>query len=230
MNPLNNKKGGAILTILIIGFIAFILYGNRDIVAYLISKSAREIINENRELKKVISNITKEDQIGYAKVQSQKIGPNGRMFTKLRFVETDRNNPNRKILEKIYLIEGDVVHFDCLIIKFSNQLVMDGEEKAIYLWRRVYGEKMNPEDGYEIECEGEEPKRYSDIFSKFSIVNKDEFWQKIWSLGNDPDRLRKEGIQAIYGNVIYKKIRPNYIYIFKIDNKGGVYPEIVPDI
>jgi len=152
------------------------------------------------------------------------------MFTKLRFVETDRNNPNRKVLEKEYEIEGDVIHFDSLIIKFSNQLVMDGKEKAIYLWRRVYGEKMNPEDGFPIEIEGEEPRRYADIFSRFSIVNKDEFWQKIWSLGNDPDRLRKEGIQAIYGNVIYKKIRPNYIYIFKIDNKGGVYPEIVPDI
>jgi hypothetical protein len=87
---------------------------------------------------------------------------------------------------------------------------MDGKERAMYLWRRVYGEKMNPSDGYPIEIENEEPKRYSDILEKLSLDERKQFWAQIWELSNDPDRLKKQGIQAVYGNVIYKNLKRHF--------------------
>ena len=119
MNRIDNQRGGVIVTILIVGLVAFTLYENKKIISYIVSKTARELISENLELKRIITNLTEEDQIGFAKVVSQS-KRDGRLFTKLRFVETDRNNPNRKILKKEYEIEGDVIHFDVLIIKFST--------------------------------------------------------------------------------------------------------------
>src|SRR4030042_5081289 len=106
----------------------------------------RELLTENKQLKQAITNLTLEDQIGYAKVISQE-NREGKLFTSVRFVETARDDKLKKVLEKNYTIEGDVVHFDALVVKFGDKMVMDGRGKALYLWRRGYGENGAPENG-----------------------------------------------------------------------------------
>ncbi|MCX5636991.1 MAG: hypothetical protein NTX52_04765 [Planctomycetota bacterium] len=150
------------------------------------------------------------------------------LYTKLLFVETDRHDPLKRILEKEYEIEGDVIHFDALIVKFDPRLVMDGKERAMYLWRRVYGEKMQPEQGFAIESQGSESARYADICGKLSIEDRSLFWTNIWALADDTEKLSKAGVRAIYGNVVYRRLRPGLIYIFKIDASGGLFYESVP--
>lgn len=188
-----------------------------------------ELLTENRHLKQAITNLTEEDQIGYAKVVSQR-REDGRLLTTIRFVETARGDKTRKILEKEYTIEGDVVHFDALVVKFGDKMVMDGETRALYLWRRVYGEKMAPQDGYAIEEPGAEPKRYSGLLETLPIRHQELFWSHIWDLANDPEQLREYDIEAIYGSVIYHKLKEGLIYVFKISPTGHLYPEIVPDM
>jgi hypothetical protein len=190
-------------------------------------KAITELLSENKELKQAITNLTEENQIGYAKVLSQQTR-DGRLYTHLLFVETDRSDPAKRILEREYDIEGDVVHFDALIVKFDDKIVMDGKERAIYLWRRIYGEQMKPEDGYPIETEGAEPRRYADLCSRLSLHDRTLFWSEIWKLSNDPNRLKDAGIRAIYGNVNYRQLKPGLIYVFRINNTGNLYSEPVP--
>ena len=192
-------------------------------------KSIYELLGENKKLKQAITNLTDESQIGFAKVVKQDMR-GGRLFTRLIFVETDRNDPTQRILEREYEIEGDIIYFDALIVKFSEKYVMDGRGRALYLWRRVYGERMPPEEGFPIESFGKEPQRYADICAALSIRDRTLFWKEIWNLSDDPERLSRLGIQAIYGNVVYKKVKPGLIYMFKISNTGTLYPETVPDI
>ncbi len=222
MNP--NRSKGNVVVILVL--IAAILIGGS---IFYLTMTINTLFSENKVLKESISRLTVEDQIGFAKVISQETREN-KLFTKIKFVETDRIDKTKKILEKEYEIEGDIIHFDALIIKFNNQMVMDGKEKSLYLWNRIYGEKMKPEEGFPIETAGKEPKRYSDIFSKLSVTDNQKFWTEIWQLSNDPDRLNKLGISAIYGNVVYKKLKPKLIYVFKISSTGGLYPETVPEM
>ncbi len=193
----------------------------------LASKTIYDLLGESKKLKQAISNLTAESQIGYAKVLSQS-EQNGQLITQLIFVETARDDPSEQILKKSYEIEGDIVHFDALIVKFSDQYVMDGKGRALYLWRRVYGEKTPPEKGRPIEKEGAEPARYRDLCKQLSLRDREMFWSEIWKLSDDPERLKAAGIQAIYGNVVYKKLRPGLIYIFKIRNTGELYPDTVP--
>ena len=61
-------------------------------------------------------------------------------------METDRKDMLKRVLEKEYEIEGDIIHFDSLIVKFDEQSVIDGNERALYLWRRVYSDKMRPDE------------------------------------------------------------------------------------
>ena len=209
----------ALATLVVVGLIASsTLYATKTIFG---------LLTENRKLKQAITNLTQESQIGFAKVISQETR-DGKLHTRLLFVETDRDDPTRRVLEKEYTVEGDIVHFDALIVKFGDQVVMDGKERALYLWRRVYGDRQPPEQGFPIEEIGREPGRYADILARLPVHDRSLFWSEIWELSNDPERLKQAGVKAIFGNAVYKKLRPGLIYVFKINNSGGVYPETVP--
>jgi hypothetical protein len=188
-----------------------------------------QLLSENKQLKGAITNLTAEEQIGYAKVISQET-KDGKNWTTLRFVETARDDKLKKIVEKDYTIEGDIVHFDALIVKFGDKMVMDGKERAMYLWRRVYGEGMAPQEGFPIESPGSEPARYADLLARLPIKQRELFWSNIWDLANDVDKLKEYSITAIYGNVVYSRLKPGLIYIFKISPTGQLYPEVVPDM
>ncbi len=188
-----------------------------------------ELLMENKQLKRAITNLTEEDQIGYAKVVAQKT-EDGRLLTTVRFVETARNDKTRRILEKECTIEGDIVHFDALIVRFADQMVLDGKARALYLWRRIYGEKMTPESAFAIEDCGTEPQRYSDLLEALPIQERNLFWTQIWDLANDPNKLSQYGIRAIYGNDVYCRLREGLIYVFKITPTGQFSVEDVLDM
>ncbi len=213
----------------VLGILTLVILGVIGVSSFYATKSIYDLLGENKKLKRALTNLTDESQIGFAKVLSQ--GPrDGTLYTRLLFVETDRTDPAQRILEREYEIEGDVVYFDAMIVKFNDQVVMDGRERALYLWRRIYGETMAPARGFPIESPGEAPRRYADLLHKLPLRDRNLFWSEIWGLSNDPERLREAGVQAIYGNAVYNKLRPGLIYVFKISNNGTVYPEVVPDL
>ena len=194
---------------------------------WLTSRTIFDLLTENRQLKTAISNLTAESQIGLARVVGQELR-DGRLLTRVRFTETARDDPSRQILTREYDIEGDIVHFDALIVKFDNRYVTDGKERALYLWRRIYGENTAPASASPIEEPGAEPKRYDELLTKLSLRDRRLFWTEIWKLSNAPDRLKSAGVQAVYGNDVYASLAPGFLYVFKIGNAGQFYVETVP--
>ncbi len=221
------KKLKILPLIVIVAALVGVAYLGRT--PYKVIATIHELLAENKELKQALTNLSREDQIGYAKVIAREM-KDGELFTTIKFVETARNNKLNKILEKEYTIAGDIIHFDALIVKFGSKMVMDGRTRALYLWRRVYGEKMTPADGFAIEEPGTEPQRYKDLLETLPIEHRQMFWSHIWELANDTEKLAEYDIDAIYGNAVYWKLREGLIYVFKINSSGQVYPEIVPDI
>ena len=193
------------------------------------TKTVHDLLGENQELKAAIATLTDEEQIGYAKVLKQETR-DGQLYTTLRFVETERGNLLKTVLQKDFEIAGDVVHFDALIVSFSGSAVIDGNERSLYLWRRVYGDDQAPADGSAIEEPGVEPARYAGLLARLELSDQQMFWSAIWDLANDPEALQEYGINAIYGNAVYKRLRPGLIYIFKLTPTGQLIPETVPDL
>ena len=193
------------------------------------AKTAQDLLEGNKKLKAALASLSHEDQIGFAKVLRQETR-DGKLYSTIRFVETVRGDLLTPVLEKTYEIEGDVVYFDALIITFPAQMVMDGKARSMYLWRRIYGEHQNPADGFPIETPGTHPERYATLLKTLRIPDQKLFWEEIWKLANNPESLRKQGIKAIYGNAVYKRLKPGLIYVFKIGTDGQVYPETVPDL
>jgi hypothetical protein len=222
------RKGWTLLAYAL-GLAMLVVVGILAYASLYAGKTISDLLGENRALRSAIANLTEEDQIGYAKVLSQE-EREGRTWTRLLFVVTDRDDPSRRLIEREYEIQGDIVFFDALIVKFGQQVVMDGKSRALFLWRRIYGESTPPEDGFPIEIPGQEPKRYGDICAKLPLRDREMFWSEIWSLSDDPERLASAGVRAIYGNAVYKRLRPGVIYVFHIDSSGTFYPQTVPDL
>ncbi|HNX53688.1 MAG TPA: hypothetical protein PKI68_08080 [Pontiellaceae bacterium] len=193
------------------------------------TKTVHDLLGENKKLKQSLAVLTQEDQIGYAKVVGQETR-GGKLYTIVRFVETARDDRLKTVLEKEYEIEGDTVHFDALVVTFPGQAVMDGKERSLYLWRRIYGEKQAPAFGFAIEKDGVPPARYNDLLGRLHFSERKLFWTAIWDLANNPEALQQYGIKAVYGNAVYQKLRPGLIYVFKISPTGQLYPETVPDL
>ncbi|WP_269526547.1 hypothetical protein [Coraliomargarita parva] len=194
---------------------------------YFSSSSIHELLTENYQLNQAIRNLAHEESIGYALVQEQSRDEFGQVETVVRFVQTAAGKPELVVSEQLFHIPGDVIHFDAMIVKFDDQVVREGKQRALYLWRRVYGEHTAPDNGESIEVAGAAPERYYDAITQ-KLRNKDQqvFWDAIWSLSNNPLALDKEGITAVYGNVSYLQMIPGKVYRFKIGATGQIYPEV----
>jgi hypothetical protein len=194
-----------------------------------VATTLSDLLNENQDLKAALARLTAEEQIGYAKVLSQQ-EVDGRLTTTVRFVETAREDQRRQVLCREFDIPGDVVHFDALIVRFPPRMVQDGEARALYLWRRIYGETMAPEEGFPIVAEDGEPPRYAGLLDELPPPHRAMFWEAIWSLANDPQRLSEHGIRAVYGNALYTRMVPGLIYVFRIGPTGDFSVESIPDL
>lgn len=194
------------------------------------AQTIQQLLGENKELRRAIAHLTHEDQVGYAKVLEQHRDAEGILYTKLLFVETDRNDPMKRLLEKEYVVAGDVVHFDALVVTFDVNFVTDGRERALFMWRRVYGETMKPEDGFPIETPGEAPERYKRIFARLSPKEGEIFWEGIWDLANEPGKLREQGVKAVNGTAVYNRLKPDRIYVFKVGSTGTFKIEVMPQL
>lgn len=188
-----------------------------------------EIVTQNEQLQEAIQQLTREEQIGYAKVISQQ-AVDGELVTRVRFVETARGDPETVVLEREYSLPGETIFFDALVVKFGDQLVLDGKERALYLWRRVYSDAMAPSSGLPLEIEGREPERYREWLARLPVGQRELFWSEIWDLANDPKRLAHLGIEAIYGNALYFRMKPGNVYFFKIGATGQIVPEVAVDL
>lgn len=221
-----HRSAGKILGTLI-GLTALATAAILGLTFYFSSSSIHSLLTENHELNQAITNLTKEEQIGYATVVSQERDTLGQVSTVLKFVQTAASNPKEIVDERIYVIQGNVVHFDALIVKFNDAYVKKGQERALYLWRRIYGEQTPPEQGEAIAVPGSAPERYYAITKSLKMNDRAVFWEAVWSLANDPQRLSEYGITAVFGNAIYTKVEPGKVYLFKIGATGQIYPEIL---
>jgi hypothetical protein len=195
-------------------------------VFYFSSSSIHSLLTENHALNKAVTNLTKEEQIGYATLHSRSRNAGGAIESIIRFVQTDPENPKQIVSEQLFTVTGEIVHFDALIIKFTDAFVKEGKERALYIWRRIYGEETEPGKGTLIETPGTAPERYYSITKSLQMKNRAVFWEAIWELANDPAYLSKYGVWAIFGNAVYARIEPGKIYIFKISPTGQIYPEV----
>jgi hypothetical protein len=222
----NSPRSGKIITTVVL-LAAIATAAVLGIAFYLSSSSIHSLLTDNHKLNKAIRNLTEEQQIGFATLESRSRNALGQVESLVRFVQTAPGKPSEIVSEELFIVEGEVIHFDALIVKFSDEYVKDGKGRALYLWRRIYGEAEAPADGNLIQSPGEGPDRYRAVTQSLRLKNQPVFWDAIWDLANEPQQLSKYGVTAVFGNAIYTKMEPGRVYVFKIGATGQIYPDVL---
>ena len=143
---------------------------------YYSTVSIHQLLTENKRLRKAVHNLTQETQIGYAVLESQTRDASGNTISQIRLVQTAPDNPKTIVSEQRFTIGSKVIFFDTLIVKFTDAFVKDGKERALYLWRRIYGEGTPPVEGQTIETPSAAPERYESITRSLRFKSKEIFY------------------------------------------------------
>jgi len=221
-----NARSGKIIVNLVV-LAAIVTAAILGAAFYFSTSSIHSLLTENHKLNKAISNLTNEEQIGFVTLKSRNRNEPGQVESLIRFVQTAPGKPDEIASEELFVVSGEVIHFDALIVKFSDEYVKDGKGRALYLWRRIYGESDAPADGQLIQSRGQAPERYNAITRSLRLKDQAVFWDAVWNLASDPQQLSEYGVTAVFGNAIYSKIEPDKVYLFKISPTGQIYPDVL---
>lgn len=155
----------------------------------------------------------------------------GDLSTRFSFVELNREG--KPLGEaRIFSVEGDLVYIDAWVIKFNDEYVEKGDSlrsTSIYVFRRMFGEKQPPTQGFVLDKEGSAPSVYrmGDQESEF----EKELWARFWDYANDAKLASEKGVRAAHGEAPSIQLRPGKSYRVELRASGGisVVPEETPD-
>ncbi len=152
------------------------------------------------------------------------------LSTRFSFVELGPDNtpigPPRE-----FRIQGDVVYIDAEVVKFQDRLIQEGDPQrsaSICLFRRLFGEAQQPNEGYALDAAGAAPAAYRAGHAVSPL--EQEIWSHFWDYANDPDLAEKAGIRAAHGEAPFIKLLPGKRYRILLRASGGlsIVPEAAP--
>jgi hypothetical protein len=149
------------------------------------------------------------------------------LVTKFAFVEVDQEGrPLQE--EQIFTVKGDVIYVDAYVVKYLDEFIEGGDplrSSSACLFRRIFGEFQEPNEGFPLDPIGARPAAYSEG----SDVNpfEKEVWSKIWDYANDPERAKKAGLRAAHGEAPSIKLAKDGKYKVELRASDGL--SITPD-
>ncbi len=150
--------------------------------------------------------------------------------TRFNFVEVD--DEGRPLEEpREYTIDGDVIYVDAWVAKFADEHVEAGDPlraTSVCLFRRLFGEFQEPNDGFVLDAIGSRPAAYS-RGAEMSDLER-EIWDNFWQYANDPARAKAAGVRAAHGEAPSVKLQPGKLYRLELRASGGlsIVPEDLP--
>lgn len=186
--------------------------------AYVDSEQRREI----ERLQAVVARLESESRRAEAVVVRQE-ERGGLTRTTFRFGEVDPNG--RPLPAREFTVDGDVVFFDALVIRFDGERVKAGDPlrgHSLALFRRVFGEFQRPADGFAID--GASAGGVPDVFRARPRATpfETQLWARFWDLAADPEAAAREGVSVAQGEAVYTRMRPGLLYRITLAANGGL--------
>jgi len=151
----------------------------------------------------------------------------GEVTTKVEFVElNDEGHPIDT--PRLFPIRGDTVFLDNWVVKFDDKYVESADLErgtSLVLFRRIFGEKQQPIDGFPLDDVGSAPRAYQ-RGGKMSDFEK-QIWGDFWAIANDAQRAEQLGIRAAHGLALSMKVQKGKSYTVQLRASDGL--SFVPD-
>ena len=161
-------------------------------------------------------------------VIDQARGDDGQLATRIRFSEL---SPNGEAIgePREFVVTGDEVYVDTLVIKFEDEFVTAGDAlkgRSLLLFRRIFGDRLRPVDAHVLDKEGQMPQAYA--AEKAPSAFERELWAQFWTLANDPAEAKRRGVRALHGEAVSTKLRKNGVYAVTFRSTGELSIQPTP--
>lgn len=187
------------------------------------------LFHENVQLRESLDRLLTEDTLGHLYLQSRTKEPDGTVTTRVTWFETAAPDHARTARVESFTVKGETVYLDGFLIRFPPQMVADGKARALYFWRRAFGNAQTPDAGHPLDDGEGPPARYAPIFGEtFSSSRGELFWASLWDLAHSPEALERYGIEAVFGNALVLQPRMGYLYTVKLSAGGALTVETAP--
>lgn len=186
---------------------------------------------EAQVLREIIDRFTAERRVADVWVES--ISPKetgGRPKLRLKILEYDSEN---RPLEPTYCTFSlnNVIHFEALVVRLSDEIVKGGEGRSIHLFRRAFAldDRGNTYESCLLSQPMEVPGGYS-LRSSDRTVSEIEarIWRTFWELALDEGRRSAAGVKNAQIEAPATRFQPDKIYRLKLEADGGLYIEAKP--
>ncbi|MEX1223939.1 MAG: hypothetical protein WEA31_05265 [Pirellulales bacterium] len=187
-----------------------------------INQLGQEIVEKNKEISRLdtaLRLIKVDRRLAQVRVVKQQEVEPGELATTIEFVEV--NEDDQPIDEpRRFTVRGDIVYVEYLVVKFEDRLVELGESVSICTFRRIFGEYMEPQQGFAIDRADTRPGAYN-TGGTITEFERD-IWQDFWEISNDPKQAERRGIRAAHGEAVSFKTLPGKVYRLTLRASGGL--------
>jgi hypothetical protein len=179
-----------------------------------------QLETETQRLKTYLRLLEYTERRAQLEVIDQTRDAQGETLNKLRFTELD---PQGGVVgaQRVFELKGEEVYVDTLLIKFEDHFVEAGDPlrgKALLLFRRIFTNRVKPDEGYYLDKNGVPPDRYASGASP-NAFEKD-LWAKFWEVANDAPQAKQAGVKAMHGQAVYGRLLPNKVYTLLMRSTG----------
>jgi hypothetical protein len=186
------------------------------------ARRLEELEKRRKELEGIVARLKHTVRRAQIVVLDQQTDAWGAPRTTFRFTEIDaEGNPVGR--SRDLTVAGEEVYFDALVIKFEDRYVEAGEAlrgKSLLLFRRVFTNRMKPEDGLALDARGSAPEVYAAREAPSAFER--ELWRRFWELSENPAQARAQGVRVLQGEAVYRRFQKDRVYLIEQRATGEV--------
>lgn len=167
-------------------------------------------------------NVLGERRVAEACVLKQERLPGQPVQTTLRFQEF---RPNGEALSPMTVtLPGEEIYIDALVTVFNSEAVQAGQAKSLYLFRRIFTDKVAPGQGVPLYRGAHThhgiPQAYLDDTIEPRVQRR--VWEHVWSLIESPAYAQAHGARTQFGQAVYARMAAGACYTVTLQNHGGL--------
>jgi hypothetical protein len=124
----------------------------------------------------------------------------GEVRTRIEFQEYTEDGRERLDKPRQFVLPGELVYVDYRLVKFEDQYVEEADidkGATLFLFDRIFSDKLAPEKGFTLDNVGERPKAYA-TGAKMTAFER-EIWENFWTLAGDDKKAKEFGIRSVHG-------------------------------
>lgn len=177
---------------------------------------------EKQRYERYLYNILSERRVAEVCALQQEHPSDRPVHTTVRFQEfRESGDP----LSPITLtLPGEEIYIDALVTVFDSEAVQAGESKSLYLFRRIFTDRVPPRQGVALYRDAHAydgiPQPY--VHGTIEPAIQRWVWERLWSLIEDTAYAEAQRVRTYFGQAVYARMSAGECYIVTLQNHGGL--------